>query len=39
MAVWALGELLPASGVMGLKASRLPLENDPEVREEWEATA
>jgi epoxyqueuosine reductase len=39
MAVWALGELLPASGLMGLKASRLPLESDPEVREEWEATA
>jgi epoxyqueuosine reductase len=39
MAVWALGELLPASGLMGPKVSRLPLENDPEVREEWEATA
>jgi epoxyqueuosine reductase len=39
MAVWASGELLPASGVADLRASRLPLENDPEVRKEWEATA
>jgi epoxyqueuosine reductase len=37
IAVWALRELLPPSELAAVKASRLPLESDAEVRSEWEA--
>ncbi|MFZ5833909.1 MAG: tRNA epoxyqueuosine(34) reductase QueG [Pseudomonadota bacterium] len=35
MAVWALGQLAPVSRLAALRAQRLAVESDPDVRAEW----